>query len=448
MYFVSRKKSKTRKIIIAVALLLLTAIFAMFYLFGSANKQNIKVPKLNNIIKTNDANISKLNISFIGDLIMHTAERKSGYNEENGTYDFNYFFKDIKSYFVQKDYVIGNFETPVSKEKSDKMYAGYPSFRNPPEFIEAIKNAGVNVFVTSNNHVLDQGSKGVVETMNWIEKYGIPYTGTFKTQEDRQSKPVLFLEKNNIKVALVNYTEITNAASPNSYMVNYINYEKIKKDIDFAKANKADTTIVWLHFGSEYHRLPTDSQRKIVENVAKLGADVIIGSHPHVIEPMEVLTVDGRKVFVIYSIGNFISNQYWRYSTDGLILNMELEKKNGKTKFENINYIPTAVIREYNGPQTQNEVAIKQNDKSSDFITGAISKGVLKGNEVKFRVVAVGQAIYDYQNKMDKNLTNNDYIRLKTTWDDTTGLMGESQDFKVYRDTKTQNLSLGNKVIE
>jgi hypothetical protein len=197
--------------------------------------------------------------------------------------------------------------------------------------------------------------------------------------------------------------------------------------------------------GNEYERHPSDKQKQIVNEIAKLGADIIIGSHPHVIQPMETLNIDGRKVFVAYSVGNFISNQYWRYSTDGLILNMEITKIDNKTEFKNINYIPTAVVREYHGSEIKNEAAVKLNDKSPDFITGAISHGILKGNEVKFRVLGAGQALYDYQNKIDKNLTDKDYIRLKTTWEDTTSLIGESGDYKIYRDEKSKGLVIGQK---
>lgn len=437
-----RKKSNYKNKLV-IGLFILVAVGAIISVFIIKSDKSIPTFKAQDTIIEEKEIESKVSLSFIGDLLMHTAERKSGYDEETNTYEFDSFFNDIKGFFNGRDYIVGSFETPISEEKSDNLYSGYPAFKSPPKFIEAIKNAGINALVTSNNHVLDQGSKGAIKTMDWIEKYNIPYTGTYKTQEDRQTKPVLFLEKNNIKIALMNYTQMTNMGSSMPYIVNYIDMEKIKKDIEFAKASSADTIIVWLHFGNEYQRQPGEYQKKITQDVAKLGADIIIGSHPHVIQPMDVLDIDGRKVFVAYSLGNFISNQYWRYSTDGMILNIELEKKDGITEFKNINYIPTAVVREYNGPETKSEQAVKLNDKSSDFITGAISKGVLKGNQIKFRIVAAGQAMYDYENKIDENLTNKDYIRLKTTWQDTTSLIGETQYYKVYKDVKTEKLNLG-----
>lgn len=451
MQLISRRKRKSKSIIVIMALIFVVSSFTSFYLFTQANNstQTGQINQIEDMVQTDtkpEDKASTVSLSFVGDLLMHTAERKSGYIQEKNSYDFNYFFKDIKEYFADKDYIIGSFETPIIKENTDKAYSGYPAFKNPPEFIEAVKNASINALVTSNNHILDQGSKGAVETMNWLEKYSIPYTGTYKTYEESQEKPVLFLEKNNIKLALMNYTEMTNMASTSTYIVNYIDFDKIRKDIEFAKASKADMSIVWLHFGNEYQRFPSDKQKQTVETIAKMGADIIIGSHPHVIQPMEILNIDGRKVFVAYSLGNFISNQYWRYSTDGLVLNLEIEKKDDNVYFKNINYIPTAVLREYKGSEINNEKAIKTSDKDSDFITGAISRGILKGNEVKFRIVAAGEAIYDYENKIDGNIISNDYIRLKTTWNDTTGLIGESQDFKVYRDEKMQNLKLGEKL--
>ncbi len=424
--------------IISIILLLCITSFFVY-------RKIMKEPSIVNVSSTPKHKEDVIKLSFVGDLLMHSAERKSGYNKETNTYNFDGFFSDVKKYFIQRDYVIGSFETPVKQEKNDSDYSGYPAFKNPPEFISAIKNAGINIFVTSNNHILDHGTKGAIETMNHIEKYGVPYTGTYKTLKNRQTNPVLFLQKNNIKLALLNYTEMTNMGSSNNYIVNYINIDTIKKDIEFAKKSSSDCIIVWLHFGNEYERQASQKQKDIVREVANAGADIIIGSHPHVIQPMEVLDIDGKRVFVAYSLGNFISNQYWRYSTDGMILNIDLQKQNDVVTFKNINYIPTAVVREYNGPETKNEVAVKANDKASDFITGAISRGVLQGNEVKFRVVPVGQAIYDYTNMIDKKLTSNDNIRLTTTWNDTTGLIGETVEYKVYRDEKTKNLGLGQK---
>ncbi|HCT64569.1 MAG TPA: hypothetical protein DIC60_04795 [Lachnospiraceae bacterium] len=437
------QQEKRSKGAVFVAIILFLTVNLMSFLLITQSKEILNVStKVSETVV--EKNVSKVSISFVGDLLMHTAERKSGYNEVSNTYNFDYFFKDVKKYFKEKDYVIGSFETPIGKETSDRAYSGYPTFYNPHEFIEASKKAGINVFMTSNNHVLDRGEKGAVKTMEWIEKYEIPYTGTFKTSQDRQENPVLFLNKNGIKIALVNYTEFLNMGVPkNSYMVNIIDPNQIKKDIQFAKDSKADIIIAWLHFGTEYQRQASDKQKQLVSEVASDGADIIIGSHPHVIEPMEVIDVNGKKVFVAYAIGNFISNQYWRYSTDGMILNIDLAKKDGKTSFININYIPTQVVREYFGTQTINEVAVKESDKASDFITGAISQGILKGNEVKFRVVPVGDAIYDYEKKLDKNLTDKDYIRLKTTWGDTTRLIGENQHFKVYRDEKMTKLAIG-----
>lgn len=443
----AHQEKRSKEVVFATAILFLTVNFTSFLLI-TQSKETVSVPT--NISEaTVVRNTSKVSISFVGDLLMHTAERKSGYNEASNTYNFDYFFKDIKKYFDGKDYVIGSLETPIGKETSDKLYSGYPTFYNPPEFALASQKAGINVFVTSNNHVLDRGEKGTVKTMEWVEKYGIPYSGTFKTSKERLQNPVLFLNKNEIKIALVNYTESLNSSVPkNNYMVNIIEPNQIKKDIQFAKASKADVIIAWLHFGTEYQRYPNDKQKQIVKEAIDDGADIIIGSHPHVIEPMEVIDISGRKVFVAYAIGNFISNQYWRYSTDGMILNVDLEKKDGKTSFNNINYIPTAVVREYSGPQTSYEKAVKESDKESDFITSAISRGVLKGNEVKFRIVSAEDAIYDYENKLDKNLTYKDYIRLKTTWNDTTGLIGENNYFKVYRNNKMNKLAIGSAVIE
>lgn len=435
-----RRRKKYMHIGLVVGVILLLTLSFFVYKKVSNSQSSIKTTSI-----SKKEEVPTVKLSFAGDLLMHSAERKSGYNGSNNSYNFNGFFSDIKQYFGNKDYVIGSFETPVKKEKSENLYSGYPAFKNPPEFLEAIKNAGINVLVTANNHCLDQGLKGALETMDWIEKYNIPYTGTFKSQQDRQTEPVLFLEKNNIKIALVNYAEMSNMGIPNNYIMNTININNIKKDINFAKRSNADVVIVWLHFGNEYQRIPSENQKKVVNEIANMGVDIIVGSHPHVIQPMEMLNVNGKNVLVAYSLGNFISNQYWRYSTDGMILNVDISKINNKIELKNINYIPTAVVREYKGPEVKNEPAIKIGDNASDFITGAISRGTLKGNEVKFRILSASEGLYNYKNKLDKGLNDKDYIRLKTTWDDTTSLIGEGSFFKVYRDIKNQGLPLGQK---
>ncbi len=381
------------------------------------------------VAKNTSGTYSKLSLTFIGDLLMHSPQRKSGYNAATNSYNFDYFFKDVKKYFKNKDFVFGTLETPVDKLASDRAYTGYPCFRNPSEYLAAINNSGINVLATANNHTFDQYTSGILATMKWLNYYKIPATGTFRTAKEREQNPVLFLNKNNIKLAFTSYTQISNIKVPASseYMLNLINLDKIKKDISFAKSKKADVIIIWLHFGTEYQRQPTPYQKNIVQKIAELGADVIIGSHPHVLEPMNVLEVGKRKVFVAYSLGNFISNQYWRYSTDGLILNMDIEKKNGKINFlRNITYIPTAVIREYSGPVKLTDKVIKSM-QDHDILT---YDSRIKRSDVKYRVVAVEEALENYKTKVDKKLTANDVIRLKTTLSDTMSILGKSQYFK------------------
>ena len=433
IYNPNKRLSYKKYIVFVIACIVIIGSIA-YYLKNNDFNNDAKVANARAVLEEDIKPVQEVKpdvvkLTFVGDILMHGGQRKSAYDKNTNSYNFDGFFEDVKKYFDNRDFVIGSLETPIVKQEKDSMYSGYPNFKNPPQYVEAIKNAGINTVVMANNHIVDVGNKGAIETVAWVEKNNIKYTGAFKSEEEKNTNPVLFLEQNNIKLGLVNYTQSTNGYSSN--LVNYIDIDKIKRDIQYAKEQKVDKIIVWLHFGSEYQRSPDEYQKNLVKEVANAGADIIIGSHPHVIQPFEILDIEGRKVFVAYSLGNFISNQYWRYSTDGLILNMEIEKKDNIVSVKNINYIPTAVVREYTGNGNKNEKAIKTSSDDSDYITNALGRDIIGSYEVNYRIVPIKPAINNYQNKLEPKFTPNDYTRLTTSWDDTTTLIGQSEEYKL-----------------
>ncbi len=327
-----------------------------------------------------------ISISAVGDLMCHSPE--ADYAKVTAdSFDFNPAFSIIRQYLNKSDFTFGNFET-VTGGKS-LGYSGYPFFNAPDEFISAIKFAGFNLLTTSNNHALDKGEKGLLRTISVINKNGINYVGTFSSERDRDSIRIFNLK--GIKVALLAYTYGTNGnyIPPNKpYLINIIDTSLIKKDIKTARQQNADIVLVYFHFGEEYHRLPTDYQKNIVEKTIQDGADIIIGSHPHVIEPVAYFKTNGGKLdtgFVAFSLGNFISNQRWRYSDAGLVLNLYLTKnlKSDSVYISKVTYLPTWVFK--GKIQNKNEFKIIPAQEPSPKILNYLGENNLAKMEQAFR---------------------------------------------------------------
>ncbi|MFZ0455544.1 MAG: CapA family protein [Ignavibacteriaceae bacterium] len=287
-------------------------------------------------------------ISAVGDLMCHSLQYD--YAElENGKYDFNPSFKFVKKYFESSDFVFGNLET-VTAGRS-RGYSTYPLFNSPDEYITALKKAGFNLLTTANNHALDKGKRGVIRTIEQLQKNNISYTGTFKSGRDRDSIRIFNIK--GINIAFLAYTYGTNGISvpENSpYLINLIDTSLIYKDIKHARKNGAEIVLVYFHFGYQYSRKPNDFQKQIVNEAINDGADIIIGGHPHVLQPVKYFKTRGSMLdsgFAAYSMGNFFSNQRDRYTDAGMILNITISKNtfNDSIYISNISYTPTWVYR-------------------------------------------------------------------------------------------------------
>ncbi len=289
-----------------------------------------------------------ITVSVVGDLMCHSVQFNYA-RVEKDSFDFNPVYREVKKYFDESDFLFGNLETVTAGNK--KKYSGYPFFNAPDEFITALSNAGFDLLSTANNHALDQGEYGIRRTIAQLNKNGISYNGTFISQADRDS--IRIFDIKGIRIAFLAYTYGTNGIpipNGNSYLINLIDFAKIRNDIKSAKKNNADLVLVHYHFGEEYKREPINYQKNVVDSTIKYGADIIIGGHPHVIEPAAFYksnSSDIDSVFVEYSMGNFISNQRWRYSDAGLILNLEIVKDEQKDSIyiSEVNYIPTWVFK-------------------------------------------------------------------------------------------------------
>ena len=277
---------------------------------------------------------SRLTLLFAGDLMQHQAQINAARTSTG--YDYSDCFKFVKEEINRADIAIANLEVTLG----GKPYRGYPAFSAPDEYLFAIRDAGFDVLITANNHCLDKGKKGLERTLLMLDSLQIPHAGTYVNTESREQQYPLLLEKNGFRIALLNYTYGTNGIkviSPN--VVNYIDKAVMAQDIEAARAQHPDALIACMHWGDEYQSLPNKEQKNLTDWLLQQGVTHIIGSHPHVVQPMELRTdsITGNQHVVVYSLGNFISNMSARHTDGGLLFKLELEK-DSVTRVANCGY--------------------------------------------------------------------------------------------------------------
>ena len=289
-----------------------------------------------------------------GDLLYHDIIYISA-KKADGTYDFHENFEYVKPWLKQADLVLGDFEGTVNK---DHYLAGYPLFNAPGEVMDAIKDAGYQVLDLAHNHILDSQIEGVVSTADAIEKAGMTPVGVY-THGSRDKAPLVIKEVNGIKVAILAYSYGFNGIEQSISQEDYNRYlsdldeDKMKAEIERAE-KEADITVIMPQMGVEYQIEPTDEQKKLYHKMIDWGADIIFGGHPHVVEPAETVEKDGDKKLIIYSMGNFISNQRIETMQDvenakwterGVLMDVTIKKKSGKTTIETAQAHPSWVSR-------------------------------------------------------------------------------------------------------
>ncbi len=331
-----------KKTIIILYIFFIIALYVVLYTFNSQHNEKVKNIEIVKI----DSTIT-VSFSAVGDIMCHSTQYNYAWVEKD-SFNFDPVFFEIKNYLLEKDVLIGNFETVLAG--NNKQYSGYPFFNSPNQLAHSLKNAGFDFLITANNHSNDKGFNGVKRTLEYLRRIGIVPIGT--TSLDTVKNENLF-NKKGLKFGLLAYTYGTNynenAKSPREY-VNYIDTLRIKNDINNLKNKNADLIIVYLHFGKEYQRYISKYQQKIVNKTVEYGADIIIGSHPHILQQFEQFAAPNSKVdtgFVVYSLGNFVSNQRWRYSDGGAIFNFEIEKNiiTDSVYISDISFLPIWVFK-------------------------------------------------------------------------------------------------------
>jgi len=292
-----------------------------------------------------------IRISAVGDLMSHDPQTNNA-KIGNDKYDYTPSFAEVKPYLAAADFTFGNLETTCAGK--EKGYKGYPAFNTPDDFVTALKDAGFDLIATSNNHSMDTGEDGLLRTIGVLNKHKLPYTGTYVSQHDRDS--VRIFDIKGIRLGILNYTYGTNGAYPaaeHKYMLNVIDTLLIQNDIVAARTQGAELVIVFFHYGLENKSDPTAEQKAIVAKTCSYGADIIIGAHPHVISPVEYFKTTKAKLdtgFIAWSLGNFLSNQYWRYADAGVIVSISISKNitKGTYRIASTDYLPTWVYRGVN----------------------------------------------------------------------------------------------------
>lgn len=297
---------------------------------------------------------SSARVMINGDLLYHDIVYWSA-KQDDGSYDFRNNYRYVKDWIQQADLAIADYEGTITPERE---LAGYPLFNTPIEVADAIKDTGYDVMAIANNHILDMNLPGVYSTKKAFEDRGMYVIGAY-TEPTRAKENILVKEVNGIKIALLNYSYGYNGMEQNLSQEDYekhmsdLDENRIKEEIEYAE-KVADITLVMPHMGVEYQLSPTPEQKALYHRMIEWGADLVIGGHPHVVEPTEVVEKDGEKKFIIYSMGNFISNQRIetldnKWTERGCLVDLTIKKDNTHTYLAQAKVHPTWVNRVPNG---------------------------------------------------------------------------------------------------
>ena len=286
--------------------------------------------------------VRKLSLLFIGDIMGHDEQIASARNSETKNYEYDDVFRYIRDEISEADVAIANLEVTLG----GSPYRGYPAFSSPVSLVSACINAGIDVLATANNHAVDRGKSGILNTIRRLDSLGIRHTGTFSDSTAKDTLSPLIIERNGISVALLNYTYGTNGLKvPSPTIVNMLDTNLIASDIEKAKTLKPDVIIPFVHWGTEYDTLPSAEQIRLAGFFFKKGADIVIGSHPHVLQQMEWTPADSCRNdrIVVYSLGNYVSNQRTIRRDGGAMVRIELEKTGSLTSVSQAGYYLTWV---------------------------------------------------------------------------------------------------------
>ena len=383
-----RKKRQQRKMIVYAALAVILVLVLVLAIRGCSKKKTADNPntsdpdqvqtgELEPVVppeeQTPVAEDAVATLAAVGDVMCYD-EQISDASVSGGGYDFTGAFARVKDQLKAADLTVGNLETNFA----GTPYSGYPNFSSPPQLAAALADAGFDILQTANTYSLENGFNGLTSTINTLSDAGITAAGTYASRESAsENGGVILKEVNGIKFAFIAYTKGVNGRtrpSEYNYCVNllYTDYTgaytvvdetALQQSIQSAKALEPDVIVAMLHWGGEYDILPTDSQNSIADLLFRNGVDVILGTHSHVVGPMEkrsVTTVDGetKDVFIAYSLGNFYSSMNRENTQPSALLNLTFTRsgETGKTTISKAEYVPLYIADMGAEAQTQYQV--------------------------------------------------------------------------------------------
>ena len=312
--------------------------------------------------------VKQLSFLFVGDIMGHDSQINSAYNEASKTWNYADGLVHLKPLFEKVDFAIANLEVTLA----GPPYKGYPQFSSPDQLAIDFKQAGIDIFATANNHSCDRRKKGIIRTIDVLDSIKVKRVGTYKDSADHAANHPLIIEKKGIKVALLNYTYGTNGIPvPKPTIVNLIDQSTIVRDIKKAQSMHADQIIIFMHWGLEYQSEPNKQQIELAEYCIAKGADIIIGSHPHVIQKAvwQKQNTNDKDTLIAYSLGNFVSNQRKPRTDGGMMFEFTLKKENKTTKVVDAGYYLTWVNKTTKSGKTKFEILPCSNfeDKAEYF---------------------------------------------------------------------------------
>lgn len=277
---------------------------------------------------------------FVGDAMQHQAQLDVARELGGGrNYDYSDCFRLIAPTITEADYAVCNLEVPLG---GGPDYTGFPCFSAPDSYARALKDAGFDMFLTANNHCLDRRDKAARRTISYLDSLGVDHIGTYYDTADRERKVPFVKDIKGIRVGFLNYTYGTNGIEPRDGVeVALIDRDRMAREIDETRRAGAEILVVTVHWGVEYVLLQNRNQEDLARFLVDRGVDLIIGGHPHVIQPMEVVhnDIENKDVLIVYSLGNFISNMKTADTRGGALVRARIERcDDGKARFVGASY--------------------------------------------------------------------------------------------------------------
>ena len=404
----NRKKSSKPNKLLSLILIILIIIACIFY---SKKISQSFIPAVSDSEQVSSEDIEpekepipediNIKMSVIGDIMCHDSQYKDAYVKESDSYDFSYVFSDIQKYIQTADIAVGNLETTFAGK--ERCYSNYPTFNTPEQLAYNLKTLGIDLLSTANNHSLDKGYKGLVSTLDFLDDAGIAHTGTYRSEEEQNQISVQNVK--GITIAFLSFTYGTNGIpvpSGKDFCVNLIDENLMLKQINLAKEQNPDMICVFMHWGVEYQTKQNKTQENLADFLFKNGVDVILGGHPHVLQPMEkreITLEDGttKDGFIIYSLGNFISGQNKLPRQSSAILDLGITKngETGKISIDEVTYTPIFMTR---GPA---------------------------GKLQRYKVLDIESSIQKYDDGTDTSLGKTTYNTIQQVLSDITKILGD-----------------------